>query len=100
MKLRSRKPVNSDNNIGRGMDLALVTLVFLGLGYVLDRVFGTKPVFMILMVVLAVVGLTARLWYGYEADMRGHESERDARRRADRNGRTADRGADRSMRAQ
>ena len=80
MKLHSRKPVSSDTNIGRGMDLALVTLVFLGFGYLLDRIFDTKPVFMIVMVVLAIVGLMARMWYGYEADMRGHEAERDAKR--------------------
>ncbi len=82
MKLPSRKPVSTDDNIGRGMDLALVTLVFLGVGYVLDRVFDTKPVFMIAMVVLAIVGLTARMWYGYEAQMRAHEAERDANREA------------------
>jgi F0F1-type ATP synthase assembly protein I len=82
VKLHSRKPVSSDDNIGRGMDLALVTLVFLGVGYLLDRIFDTKPVFMIIMVVLAIVGLTARMWYGYEAQMRDHEADREAQRKA------------------
>jgi ATP synthase protein I len=84
VKLPTRKPVSPDDNIGRGMDLALVTLVFLGVGYVLDRVFDTKPVFMIVMFVLAIVGLTMRMWYGYDAKMRVLEAERDAGREAKR----------------
>jgi F0F1-type ATP synthase assembly protein I len=82
VKLPSRKPVNTDDNIGRGMDLALVTLVFLGVGYVFDRVFDTKPLFMIVLFVLAIVGVTARMWYGYDEKMRVLEAERDAGREA------------------
>jgi F0F1-type ATP synthase assembly protein I len=68
----------TDSNVGRGMDLALVTLVFLGLGYVLDRILDTKPVFMIALFVFAIVGQTIKMWLGYDAKMKVHEAERAA----------------------
>jgi F0F1-type ATP synthase assembly protein I len=70
------KPVNADDNLGRGMDLALVTLVFLGLGYALDRWFDTKPVFMISFVLLALIGQFVKMWYTYDAAMSDHERKR------------------------
>lgn len=76
MKLLPRKPIDADDNIGRGMDLALVTLVFLGIGYVLDRWLGTRPLFMITLFLLAAVGQFVKLWFGYEAKMKLLEAER------------------------
>ncbi len=60
------------------MDLALVTLVFLGIGYVLDRWLDTKPVFMIVLVVLALIGEFLRFWYDYDARMKVLEAQRAA----------------------
>jgi len=76
VKLLPRKPIDADDNIGRGMDLALVTLVFLGIGYVLDRWLGTRPLFMITLFLLAAVGQFVKLWFGYEAKMKLLEAER------------------------
>ncbi|MEO5899424.1 MAG: AtpZ/AtpI family protein [Ilumatobacteraceae bacterium] len=78
MKISPRTQASTDSNVGRGMDLALVTLVFLGIGYVLDRILDTKPVFMIGMFVFAVVGQTIKMWIGYDAKMKVHEAERAA----------------------
>ncbi len=80
-RLTSRRPVNPDDTLGRGMDLALVTLVFLGLGYGLDRLLDTKPVFMIVLFVFSVVGQTLKMWFGYDAKMKLLEAEH-ARARA------------------
>lgn len=74
--------VNTNDHFGRGMDLALVTLVFLGLGYGLDRWLNTKPVFMIGFVLLALVGQFVSMWYRYEASMSTHDAERAAGRTA------------------
>lgn len=76
MKLLPRKPVNAADNLGRGMDFALVTLVFLGLGYLLDRWLGTEPVFMIGLVVFAMVGQFVKMWFDYDGAMRVLEEER------------------------
>jgi F0F1-type ATP synthase assembly protein I len=52
------------------------TPVIVGLmGYGLDRWFGTLPILTIVFVLMAIVGVSARMWYGYEARMRVHESE-------------------------
>ena len=77
MKLVPRtKPIDADDNIGRGMDFALVILVFLGIGWALDRAFDTRPAFMIGCTVFAVVGQFVRMWYAYDARMSQLESER------------------------
>lgn len=76
MKFTPAKPITSDPTLGRGMELALVTLVFLGLGYGFDRWFGTQPVFIIAFVLLALVGQFAKMYYEYDATMRIHEQQR------------------------
>jgi F0F1-type ATP synthase assembly protein I len=68
--------------LGKGMDLALVTLVFLGLGALLDRWLGTKPLFMVVLVVLSLIGQFVRMWFDYDGAMRKLETERAARRLA------------------
>lgn len=75
-----RRTIDPDDNLGRGMDLALVTLVFLGLGYGLDRVFDTKPLFMIVLFVFSIVGQTLKMWLGYDAKMKALEAEHAQRR--------------------
>ena len=74
-----KKPIPqtaTGDGLARGMEFALLTLLFLGIGYALDRWFGTKPVFMIILVVVSVVGQFASLWYGYDERMKQHEAER------------------------
>jgi ATP synthase protein I len=59
-----------------GMESAGTLVVFLGLGWLLDRWFGTQPVFMIAMVVLAVVGLGAKMYASYTVRMKDLEAKR------------------------
>ena len=68
----------TDDKIGKGIDVALVTLAFLGIGYALDRWLGTKPLFMVGLVVLGLVGEFLRFWYGYDARMKVLEAQRAA----------------------
>jgi F0F1-type ATP synthase assembly protein I len=80
VKLLPRKPVNAESNVGRGIEFALGIAVFLGLGYLVDSWFGTKPVFMIVLFLIGVLGQFASLWYRYQASM----NTLDEQRRADR----------------
>lgn len=73
----SKAKPSSDGGLGHGMDLALVSLLFLGIGYALDRWLGTKPVFMISLFLIAMVGQFIKMWYAYDLKMRAHEAERD-----------------------
>lgn len=68
--------------LGRGMDVAIMTLLFLGVGYLLDRWLGTKPVFMIVLVLLALIGEFVRMRYVYEAQMQALEAERATQAKA------------------
>jgi ATP synthase protein I len=68
----------SGQTLGRGMDFALVVLVFLGVGYGLDRWLGTRPLFIIGLVLFSVVGQFMKMYFEYTATMQQHEAERAA----------------------
>lgn len=57
-------------NIGLGVEVAFTLAVFLGIGVLLDNWLRTRPLFIIVMVVLALVGQFAKLWYEYDAKMK------------------------------
>ena len=70
----------SGQTLGRGMDFALVVLAFLGIGYGLDRWLGTRPLFMVGLVVFSVVGQFIKMYFEYTATMQQLEAERTAGR--------------------
>jgi len=43
-------------------------------GWFLDRWLGTRPILTIVLVVLCLVGMFARMWYAYEAQMQAHDA--------------------------
>jgi len=70
----------SDDTLGRGMDLALTVLVFLGLGWLIDRWLGLFPLFTISLVLLSAIGSFVRMKYVYDATMERLEAERAGER--------------------
>ncbi len=76
-----RPTPSSDDSLGRGMDLALTLLVFLGLGALIDRWLGLFPLFTIVLTLFAAVGSFLRMKFVYDATMERHEAERLARHR-------------------
>ena len=78
----TRMNKGTDDKIGKGIDVALVTLTFLGVGYLLDRWLGTKPLFMIGLVLFGLIGEFVRFWYDYDARMKVLEAQRAAGTRA------------------
>lgn len=82
MKIPAQTPAPTNFGIGRGMDFAILVLLFLGIGYGMDRVLGTKPVFMIIWCGLAIVGQFVTLWYQYNGRMTVLEAERSANTRS------------------
>jgi hypothetical protein len=69
----------SKDSLGHGMDAVIMLAIFLGLGFGLDSLFGTTPLFMIILTVIGSVGLFARFYYSYEARMDEHDAERLAK---------------------
>jgi ATP synthase protein I len=84
----NRQPSSAEQQggqtLGRGMDFALVVLVFLGIGYGLDRWLDTRPLFMIGLTVFSVVGQFVKMYYDYTATMEQLESERSTASQARR----------------
>lgn len=62
------------DGMSRAVELVLTPLVFGGLGFGLDLLAGTSPVFTVALAVFAMVGMFIRLWYGYDLEMRNHEA--------------------------
>lgn len=83
MKLLPKPPrnvrVNTEDSLGHGLDAVIVIVLFLALGFGLDRLLGTMPVFMVVMVVLGAIGLFAKFKYRYEERMDELDRERLAK---------------------
>ena len=75
-----------DEGLGQGMEMALTVLVFLGIGFLLDSIFGTKPLLTIIFVVFAMVGTFVKMYLAYSLRMKALEAERAAARRAHQSG--------------
>jgi len=57
------------------MELALTPVVAGIIGYVVDRIAGTVPLFAIIFLVLAAVGTFIKMYYAYDVKMKAHEAE-------------------------
>lgn len=85
--LPTQKRANTEDNLGLGIEAAVILALFLGLGFGLDRLLGTQPIFMIALTVLGAVGLFAKFKYSYEARMDELEAARAAKAAARKGGR-------------
>lgn len=83
---KKRTAARANEGLGQGMETALLLGLFLGIGWLIDRAAGTTPLFMIVLVVLAAVGVFAKLWYGYDAQMDELEQQRRERSASQRSG--------------
>lgn len=62
------------DSFGRAIELACTPVLFGAAGWWLDHVLGLFPVFTIVLVVLCLVGMIARMYYAYEAQMQAQEA--------------------------
>ncbi len=76
MDLRDKRDLYNGfgNGLARAFELAVTPAVFGCIGYALDRAFGLVPVLTIALLLLSLVGMFVRMWYGYDAEMKAHES--------------------------
>jgi F0F1-type ATP synthase assembly protein I len=78
--LKTNTRVSTTDPLGHGMDAAFMLVLFFGAGYGLDRLFGTTPIFMIVLTLVGAVGLFVTFWYRYDARMQELEAERGGAR--------------------
>ncbi len=76
LPINTQKRVNTEDSLGHGMDAVIMLALFLLAGFGLDRLFGTMPVFMIVMTLLGSVGLFLKFKYRYSARMDELEAQR------------------------
>ena len=79
-RAQASAPRSSDDSLGRGMDVALTVLAFLGLGWLIDSWLGLFPVFTITLVLFSSIGSFIRMKYVYDAAMERLEADRAAKR--------------------
>ncbi len=80
MKLLPKQTrVDTQDSLGLGIEAAVIVALFFGLGYGLDRLFSTTPIFMIAFTVLGAVGLFAKWKYRYDDRMNELEAQRAAK---------------------
>ena len=62
------------DGLARAFELAFTPTIFGAIGYGLDSLFGIRPVLTIALGLFAICGMFVRLWYGYDLEMRKHET--------------------------
>lgn len=62
------------DGMSRAFEFAATPLVFGLLGHGVDLLLGTTPWFAIGLALFAVAGMFLRVWFGYDHEMRAHES--------------------------
>jgi len=70
---------NADTTLGSGIESGIVLLIFVGIGYGIDRWLDTSPVFTLGLFVLGAVGLFYRFKAAYTIRMDALDDERRAR---------------------
>lgn len=74
--LQARRHLNRGfgESFSRGIELALVPVVFGGIGWLVDRAAGTAPWCVLGFAVFGTAGIIAKMWLGYDRDMRKEEA--------------------------
>ena len=75
---RNSRAGGADDNLGRGMETALLLAFFLGLGWLLDEWLGTRPLFMIGLVLFGATGSFIKMKFEYDGRMERLEEARRA----------------------
>lgn len=81
--LRARQDLNRgfSDALGRGVDLALTPVVFGFIGWIIDRLAGTSPLFTIVVGALGVAGTALKIKLGYDKQMEAFDGEASTRPR-------------------
>ena len=74
--VRTDVRVDPSDGPGHGMDAVVTLCIFVGIGFGIDRLAGTLPIFMIVFTVLGSIGLFAKFKYRYDEKMNQLEAER------------------------
>jgi hypothetical protein len=60
--------------VAHGFNVGLTPVLFAAIGYGIDRLAGTVPVFTIALALLSIVGVLISAWYRYKATIEAEEA--------------------------
>lgn len=66
---------SSDRGMGRGFELAITPVFFGGIGWIVDRLAGTSPLFTLGLAIFGVGGIMLKMWLGYDRQMKAEEAK-------------------------
>lgn len=68
------------DGLARAFEIAVIPVIFCGIGWVIDQRLNTQPLFILVFLLVAVVGLGIREWVAYDAAMKVEEDRRMAQK--------------------
>ena len=72
---QGRELTKSMHRSSGSYELVLSAVILAGLGFLIDRSFGTLPIFTAIGAVLGFGGAAVKLYYQYKAEMEEHEAK-------------------------
>lgn len=63
------------DGLARAFEFAVTPIIFLAMGYGLDRWLGLFPLFTIALLIFSLTGQFLMMWIRYDAEMKAHEAD-------------------------
>lgn len=83
MRLDRRELYNGfGNTLAKAVELVVTPMIFALGGHLLDARAGTRPMFTLTLLVFALMGMFARMYFAYVAEMSAHEARAPWKRRS------------------
>lgn len=75
MAVSQRREITEQmNRSAGGYELVFSPLILALIGFGIDKLFGTVPVFTVLFAVLGLIGVVVKLYFNYRAEMEEHDA--------------------------
>lgn len=75
MAVSQRREITEQmNRSAGGYELVFSPLILALIGFGIDKLFGTVPVFTVLFAVLGLIGVVVKIYFNYRAEMEEHDA--------------------------
>ncbi|CAB4346672.1 MAG: AtpZ/AtpI family protein [Actinobacteria bacterium] len=75
MAVSQRREITEQmNRSAGGYELVFSPLILALIGFGIDKLFGTVPVFTVLFAVLGLIGVVVKIYFNYRAEMQEHDA--------------------------
>ena len=75
MAVSQRREITEQmNRSAGGYELVFSPLILALIGFGIDKLFGTVPVFTALFAVLGLIGVVVKIYFNYRAEMQEHDA--------------------------